>query len=155
MKCRIMRYFIWVFTVCQSFHLGVSGTPNTQLRLRPWLGLHPKVVIFLQPSAEQWFSVAWVQKLGTTDHHFNNDRMAVLLSFYICHVNVHLSKLINEHFTNSFLETMFSQNICFQWYHIHKIHTKSPYHRTPVQHCYPVRYLYRYSLCKSLGTKCP
>ena len=54
-----------------------------------------------------------------------------------------------------FLETMFSQNICFQWYHIHKIHTKSPYHRTPVQHCYPVRYLDRYSLCKSLGTKCP
>ena len=53
------------------------------------------------------------------------------------------------------LETMFSQNICFQWYHIHKIHTKSPYHRTPVQHCYPVRYLYRYSLCKSLGTKWP
>ena len=48
---------------------------------------------------------------------------------------------------------MFSQNICFQWYHIHKIHTKSPYHRTPVQHCYPVRYLDRYSLCKSLGTK--
>ena len=27
-----------------------------------------------------------------------------------------------------FLETMFSQNICFHWYHIHKIHTKSPYH---------------------------
>ena len=54
-----------------------------------------------------------------------------------------------------FLETMFSQNICFQWYHIHKIHTKSPYHRTPVQHCYPVRYLDRYSLCKSLGTKWP
>ena len=39
----------------------------------------------------------------------------------------------------SFLETMFSQNICFQWYHIHKIHTKSPYHWTPVQHYYPVR----------------
>ena len=52
-----------------------------------------------------------------------------------------------------FLETMFSQNICFQWYHIHKIHAKSPYHRTPVQHCYPVRYLDRYSLFKSLGTK--
>ena len=36
---------------------------------------------------------------------------------------------------NHLLETMFSQtiweNICFQWYHIHKIHTKSPYHRTP------------------------
>ena len=27
----------------------------------------------------------------------------------------------------------------FQWYHIYKIHTKSPYHRTPLQHCYPVR----------------
>ena len=48
---------------------------------------------------------------------------------------------------------MFSQNICFQWYHIHKIHAKSPYHRTPVQHCYPVRYLDRYSLCKPRGTK--
>ena len=25
MKCRTMRHFIWVFTVCQSTHFGVSG----------------------------------------------------------------------------------------------------------------------------------
>ena len=25
MKCRIKRHFIWVFTVCQSNHLGVSS----------------------------------------------------------------------------------------------------------------------------------
>ena len=25
MKCRIMRHFIWVFTVCQSARLGVSA----------------------------------------------------------------------------------------------------------------------------------
>ena len=45
-----------------------------------------------------------------------------------------------------FLETMFSQNICFQWYHIHKIHTKSP--RSTLLPSRWVRYLDRYSLCK-------
>ena len=75
---------------------------------------------------------------------------------HICKSNTLNKKVrVRGQFYKSFLETMFSQNICFQWYHIHKIHTKSPYHRTPVQHCYPVRYLYRYSLCKPLGTKCP
>ena len=68
---------------------------------------------------------------------------------------IRLKRVELQNEPSNFLETMFSQNICFQWYHIHRIHTKSPYHRTPVQHCYPVRYLDRYSLCKSLGTKWP
>ena len=28
MKCRMMRNYIWVFTVCQSTHLEVNGINN-------------------------------------------------------------------------------------------------------------------------------
>ena len=31
MKCCIRHYFIWVFTVCQSTHLGVSGLQRVKM----------------------------------------------------------------------------------------------------------------------------
>ena len=31
MKCRIMRHFIWVYNVCQSTRLGVSGTQRVKV----------------------------------------------------------------------------------------------------------------------------
>ena len=118
---------------------------------------------FVNLSARNNNSYCPTHKAKKNGRHFQNNRSnflsmiiystTVILLFccILTHKRCHLI-LYKARFSR-FLETMFSQNICFQWYHIHKIHTKSPYHRTPVQHCYPVRYLDRYSLCKSLGTK--
>ena len=84
--------------------------------------------VFFFPISRIKFPIQGTKKY----HHF----VTSYSKLYFCIPNI--SMLISQ-LNIGFLETMFSQNICFQWYHIHKIHTKSPYHRTPVQHCYPVR----------------
>ena len=60
MKCRIVRHFIWVFTVYQSTHLGVSGPrrvkitiPQIIVEILQWVYLSKGSLVDWTPSSPQ------------------------------------------------------------------------------------------------------
>ena len=68
MKCRIKRHFIWVFTVCQSTRLGVSGPKRVKLSLDLYLHLY-FVVMSSEGSGEtalmkMWLSISIAGNVG-------------------------------------------------------------------------------------------
>ena len=90
MKCSIMLHFIWVFTICQSPHLGFSSILRVNIYLSgkcpPTAGLltHESLVVMVTPDVGVQVSLTQVLSLTLVMRTFKHDPfLAVCLRVFL------------------------------------------------------------------------